>query len=114
MADLRDTFAATSVVYRRGSSSVAVRATVGKTDFRVVDVDGNYVRTTQRDYLITAAALVLDGSPIVPQRGDLIDQPIGETTFRYEVNALPGEQVYRPSDPAGVTLRVHVTLKGPL
>lgn len=114
LADLRESFAAVNITYRRGGSSATVKATIGKTDFRVVDVEGNYVRVTERDYLIKAAALVLSGSPITPQRGDLIDVSVGEAVYRYEVHTLPGEQVYRPSDPAGVTLRIHTKLKGPL
>ena len=49
------------VTYARGSRTLDVLATIGKTLFEVDDGYGIVVRYESRDYLIQAADLVLDG-----------------------------------------------------
>jgi hypothetical protein len=61
------------VVYRRGPLSAAIPATVGQSEMDVFDEAGTAVRIAVRDYLVTAADLVLGGKAVEPRRGDRIE-----------------------------------------
>jgi len=91
------------VTYSRGADSSQVAATVGRTVFEVDDGYGVVEKWESRDFLITAADLVLGGVAVTPQCGDRITDG-GRV---YEVLAPGKEDVFRLSDPYGVTLRVH-------
>lgn len=95
------------VVYQRGAESVEVPATIGQTVFQIDDGTGALLRTESRDYLVTAADLVLGGSPALPQRGDRIRETQGAQAFVYEVMAPGDEPHWRWSDPYRRTVRVH-------
>ena len=93
------------VVYRRGTQSVVLPATVGRTLLKLTDEYGaTRVEWTDRDYLFRAADLVLGGSLATPQRGDVVE----DGAERYEVAAPQGEAPWRYSDPRGLIYRVHV------
>jgi len=98
-----------SVSYARGTSTVEVQATIGRTVFEQADdVGGGIVtKTESRDYLIRTADLVLDGQPTLPKRGDQIRESDGGTTFVYEVLSPGDEPVFRYSDPYRKALRIH-------
>jgi hypothetical protein len=101
-----------SVVYRRGESSVVLPATVGRTQFERGDEYGTIIESEMRDYLCRAEDLVIDGVPVLPERGDQIEETAGDTTFAYEVMPLAGEQPWRYSDPYRQTLRIHTRQVG--
>ena len=61
-----------TVMYVRGNVQVAVPATIGRTKYEADDGHVVRVEFTDRDFLILAADLVLDGQATEPQRGDLI------------------------------------------
>jgi len=103
----RTRHAATTVQYVRGSRSVEVLASIGKTTFEVDDGYGILVRHESRDFLILAADLVLDDQPILPQRGDRIRETQGGQVFVYEVTAPGKEPCWRYSDSYRKTLRIH-------
>lgn len=97
-----------TVTYRRGDQQVDLAATVGGTTF---EVDTGYAvpeRWESRDFLIAAADLVLGGQVVRPQRGDAIIDA-GQV---YEVMAPGKEDVFRPSDPYGLTWRIHTKRTG--
>lgn len=96
-----------SVIYQRGTSSVEVSATIGRTVFEVDDGFGVLERIESRDYLILAEQLVLDGQPTFPERGDRIRETDGAKTVVYEVMAPGKEPHWRYSAPYRKTLRVH-------
>ena len=91
------------VTYRRGEQQVQVLATIGQTVFWIDDGAGGRVRIQSRDYLITAADLVLDETPVLPVRGD----QILEGALTYEVLSPADEPCWRYSDPYRQTLRIH-------
>ena len=95
------------VIYERGVDTVDVQATIGRTVFQIDNGYGVLERTETRDYLITAADLVLVGSTTVPQRGDRIRETQGGTTYVYEVMAPGKEPAWRYSDAYRRTLRIH-------
>lgn len=101
------TQASRTVIYRRGSASVSVAATLGRTRVDLQDAEGVTVRSYVRDFLIRAADLVLGGQPVIPQPGDRIDEPVGQRTYQHEVLPLAGGDCWRWSDPHRTILRIH-------
>lgn len=101
---LRKGGASSQVVYRRGSATVTLAATVGRYEFDVDDGAGGAVRVEMRDYLIETADLILSGAATLPKDGDLIVEGDGAT---YEVVGPGGVPAWRYSDPFKNTLRIH-------
>jgi hypothetical protein len=101
-----------AVVYVRGSSEIALSATVGRTEFENVDEYGIVRRSESRDFLITADDLVDGETRFEPAAGDRIREQFGEFWRIYEVGAPQGTPPFRSSDPDRVTLRVHTNFVG--
>ena len=98
--------AARPITYRRGAESVTVDATLGRKDFEADSQEGRlYVRTN--DFLVPAAALVLGGGAVLPERGDLIDVVFGSETATFEVLAQDGVPPWEYTDPHQTLLRIH-------
>ena len=95
------------VTYCRGEQSVEVQATAGRTVFQVADAYGVVEQSESRDFLVTAADLVLDGQAVLPGRGDRIRETQDGKVFVYEVLAPGKEPHYRFSDVYRRTLRIH-------
>jgi len=104
--------AAHEVTFVRGGRPIVVLATIGKTTFEVDDGYGVLIRHESRDYLITAEDLILDDTPVIPQRGDRIQETQGLQTFVYEVTAPGKEPIWNYSDHFRKTLRIHTTQIG--
>lgn len=98
--------ASSVVTYSRGAHSVACSATIGRTRMLLSDgLGGSRVEHSDRDYLIQSAALILDGSAVEPEPGDLVTDADGVI---YEVLAYGGtEPAYLPSDVYGIVYRIH-------
>lgn len=96
-----------SVTYTRGEDSVAITATVGFTRYETADEYGVVIERVQRDYIVAAADLVLDGVLVLPECGDTIEETSGGATKTYEVVTVGGEKHYRACDPSGTWLRIH-------
>lgn len=92
-----------TVTYQRGADTVDLPASMGRTTFEVDDGYGLLQKFESRDFLILANDLVLNGSHVLPQRGDRIV----ENGFTYEVLAPGKEPVFRYSDPYRKTFRIH-------
>jgi len=113
LADQLKTHASRQVIYQRGAQQVTVQATVGRTLLKLDDGYGGVrMEWTDRDFLIHAADLVLAGSPTLPERGDVIREMQGTTTFVYEVMAPGKEQPWRWSDVFRKVLRIHTKQVG--
>jgi hypothetical protein len=104
----REKYVSTLVTYKRGTASAEVPATIGKTLFRIEDEYGRVVRYESRDFLITAEKLVLNGTVVLPERGD----EIIDDGFVYEVMAPANEPEWRYSDAFRKTLRIHTKNTG--
>lgn len=98
---------ASEVVYRRGAEDLAIAATVGVTRFEVEDESGFRSQVTARDYLVTAADMVLGGQAAEPAVGDTIRETIGSQVFVHEVLPFGLEPAWRWSDPHRTTFRIH-------
>ena len=103
LEDQRTRFMTRSVTYTRGSQTVTVAATIGKSTFDVADGDGAIIQLHTRDFLILAADLVLAGQRTTPHVGDRIH----DAGVVFEVLAPGGEAPWRWSDPYRQTLRIH-------
>ncbi len=104
---MREKHCTRPVTYCRSGECVTVLATVGKTVFQIARDYGPFERFESRDYLVTAAELVLQGNLILPSRGDTIRETDGGKTYEYEVMAPGGEPDWRWSDDYRQTLRIH-------
>jgi hypothetical protein len=96
------------VAYVRGADQVTVLATIGRTRFETDDGEVVQVRYTDRDFLVLAEHLILDGQPTLPARGDTIRETIGAVTQVFEVFD------WRYSDPYQRTLRISTKFLGSL
>ncbi|MCX5683757.1 MAG: hypothetical protein NT049_08740 [Planctomycetota bacterium] len=109
---MRHKHASRPVMYQRADESVALNATVGRSMFQVVAADGMVEQVERRDYLVRAADLVLGGAVTMPQVGDRIRETVGDKVQVYEVMGAGQEKHFRPSDPDGLTLRIHTAHVG--
>ena len=102
------THASRTVNYLRGVSTIpAIAATRGRTEYETTDDEGNVTTShTDLDWIVDAALLVLDGSPIEPRSGDRIVETVGEVTHTYEVLPLAGLQCFL-LDATGTLYRIH-------
>lgn len=104
---------ARDVVYRRGTASCTLKATVGKTLLKLPDSYGGVrMQWTDRDYLIDPIDLVIDGVTVVPEPGDTIEETINGTLKTFEV--LPpgeGEASYKQSAYYR-SMRIHTKSRG--
>lgn len=96
------------VIYRRSDYITAVPATIGKTIFRIEDDYGRIVHYESRDYLVSSADLVINGTVVLPEKGD----EIIDDGFIYEVMAPANEPEWRYSDTFRNTLRIHTKMTG--
>jgi hypothetical protein len=96
-----------SVTYRRGSQSVTVAATIGRTQYQVEQHDGSFLRVWTRDFIVQTADLVLGGLRVDPKRGDTIEETAGGRTYTYEVCAPTGNPPYEPADAFRAAVRIH-------
>jgi hypothetical protein len=101
------TICAESVTYARGSDTVSINATVGRSDVFASEQEAGVEYTDDmRDFIIDVADLELSGTAIVPQRNDVITQdgltwtvlPRADVCFRF---ADPQRTAYRVFTKAG-------------
>lgn len=104
--------ASQDVIYRRGDLECTLAATLGSMLLRTSDGRGNSKTVkTDRDFIFTAADLV--GIDLPPQRGDLIDLPVGDVTERYELLPYGHEEpVFQWADPDETMVRCHGKYRG--
>jgi hypothetical protein len=100
------THASNQVIYKRGTNTVTVNATLGKTEFEVEHDSGVVDRVETRDYLINAADIDFGAGPVKPQRGDKIVEVLNGTTHTRTVSVPTQGQVWS-HDGFEVKLRVH-------
>ncbi len=112
LADSQKTYASRSVTYTQGAHSITVDATVGRTTFKFSDEQANLrIVFGDRDYLIPAAQLVVNGVQIEPARGDTItdtNDPTGTTTWLVAPpTGASKEPAWRWGDAHKIRLRIH-------
>jgi hypothetical protein len=102
------------VVYSRlGYTPVSLAASIGKTTREILDESGLTIEATSIDFLVSSASLILDGSVMKPQIGDIIKvTEANGSTKTFEVLDLTGQGHYAWSDPRGLVFRIHTKLVG--
>lgn len=104
-----------TIVIRRGPLSVSLSATLADSLLRTSDRAGNTkIERTDRDFIFTAADLILGGVVVTPERGDKVDVTFGSTVSRYEIMAFGGgtEPHWRYEDNHNILIRVHTKFVG--
>jgi hypothetical protein len=104
------THAAQSVSYRRGSSSVTLSATLGRSLFQAATDSGMITETQADDFIIEAADLVLDEAAVEPKEGDEITRTSGGKTLVYRVLPFGTEPAWRFTDSYRNAYRIHTKL----
>ena len=103
LANQLQAVASTNVIYRRGSVSHTVAATVGQSVFESADQSGVVEQWQSRDFIIAA-----DDFPYAePMRGDRVIEMVNGTATIFEVAAPRGIPLYRAGDAYHATIRVH-------
>ncbi len=84
-----ETHASQTVVYRRGEFQASIPVTYGSRN-SAAEFSANTIRVEmqQRDFIIAATALVLDGEQVTPLAGDEIEVTEGDVTLTYRALAL--------------------------
>jgi hypothetical protein len=99
--------AGTLITYARGSVSVTLMSTVGRTPFEVMDGE-MMIAYESRDFIVQAADLVLNGSAVIPASGDTITDAAGNV---YEVAVPKPLYVYESIGADGTVLKIHTKRK---
>jgi hypothetical protein len=111
LAGVANSHAGQAITYRRGDTAVDLTASVGKTEFALVEVSGAGVTHESRDYLVSAEDLELGGVQVTPLAGDQIEETDATGVTRtYEVMAPGGEPCWRWSDSSYIRRRIHTKL----
>lgn len=98
---------AADVTYTRlGGSSVALKATIGRTDAELLAESELVSSAGIRDFIFRTADFISAGEFIPPGRLDLIEESDGA---KWQVVELSGEPVWRFSDEYRNAIRVHVS-----
>ena len=97
-----------TVTYRRGASSVELRAARGKTEYDQTYADGRVERVQADDFLIATADLMFAGVAFTPLRMDTIEivEADGKTRT-YQVLSPGDEPEWKYSDAGRTSVRVH-------
>ena len=101
------TAAGVEIRYTRGERSVLVRAVPGETNFVRSDGEGYMESSISRDFMFPAADLGIGGTPVLPERGDVITETVGGVETTRPVTPASGDRVFRYCDPYHQVLRVH-------
>ena len=94
-----------SVVYRRGATSILLQATIGSSRHQIATRSDMYTEVQSRDYLVAVADLQTAGL-WPPQRGDKVE----EGGVVYATLPVSGDVVWSPLSGFGGTARVHTKL----
>lgn len=101
-----------ALVYtRKNGDSITIenKAWAGRQAFRVEDNGRSRLDFSDADFMIPVDLLVVNGTVVIPERGDRItvvrDAPTGMKT--YELRAPNDEQVFRFLDSQQTTYRCH-------
>ena len=107
LAEIIKARAASTVTYIRGGYSVDLSATFGRTEYEQLDTDGFGIRMDTRDFIVTAADLVMNSVAITPQNGDTITETVGGVTRTHEVLGIGTGPCFAWSDPHRTMMRIH-------
>lgn len=103
--------AGVDVTYTSGATFGTVQAIPANTLAETVDESNAMVKTRRKDYLVSVAALAAIGISDHPQRGDTIEETLGDTVYKWEAIGPSGQPPWVWHDgPIQETYRIHVQL----
>ena len=105
-------YAARTVSYKRGSSTINVTAVVGATRGRSEDELGMQWDVITRDYLIRASDLMVNNQEIEPDRGDEIREQANGKTYVYRVGRDGRAPLWEWADTEHRVRRIHTQFVG--
>lgn len=96
------------ITYEQAGQQVTLSAVFGRTMLKLADeVTGFRIVWTDRDFIVRAADLVLNGVAVLPARGDRIAEVSNGVAWTFDVLAPGDEPHWRWSDPERTMLRIH-------
>ena len=104
MAGKLEAVSGQAVKYRRGTADVELTAVPARRTSEDYGADGSLIVSTNHDWLLDKARLVIDGEAIEPRRGDLIITADGQT---FVVVPAEAENCWRWTDQYRQRIRVH-------
>jgi len=107
LSERRTESMARPVTIRRGASSVTVLATRGRSILENADETAAIIRIETRDFLVRPADYDFGDGPTLPQRGDIFEEVIDDTTHTFEVLPENGMPCWRWSNGSRATMRIH-------
>lgn len=107
----RRSTAGVTATYARDDQEVELTVVPGSTEVEVGDAVLANVASRISDFMFAAAALVLGGATVTPQRGDTITVELDGVTSVYVVSPFRSEPAWRYVDPAHTEIRVHTLLE---
>lgn len=98
---------ASTVTYRRGADTFEIQASAARSTFEQTDEQGVVLRElATKDWIVSAADMLIDAVAIEPRSGDRITDAGGIT---YQVTSVGGEPPWRWSDEFRNMMRIHTT-----
>lgn len=111
LTDQLQAHASQPVIYQRGSTRIAVCASLGESMLKLSDEMGAVrIEWTDQDFMIPKASLVLSGAGALPRRGDKISINDGTSVRTYEVAPYGKEPAWKWCDPFHKMIRIHTKL----
>jgi len=105
--------AGVQIKYARGSNFVYLTAIPGRSNLSVQNDDQTSTWFRTRDYIVEVCDLVLNEVPVLPQRGDVITETVGNKLMTFKVGRPDGgDQHYQFSDTGRRRIRIHTTQTG--
>lgn len=96
-----------SVTWKRGTATVTLNATFGATNYRQVDDFDRFIVVRSHDFIISPSDLILSGSTVVPEKGDVVEWLTATERQRFRVLPFQEEPVWRFTDAHQRMMRVH-------
>lgn len=102
--------ASVEMIYRRGSSSLTVQVTRGRTEYPAHDDEGNLVtEVTDLTLIMAVERLVIGGKIVDPEAGDTLEERTPKGLWIFQVMNRRGLKAFR-IDPSGKLLWIHTKL----
>lgn len=100
-----------TATYRRNAASVSIAVSAGQPDQAFEAMGGGRRRNDRREFIITAADLVLSGEVTRPLANDVIDLVEDGVTKRFLVSPDGGQPEYELADAFGIMLRIRASFQ---
>lgn len=102
--------ASVAMVYRRGALSVGLDVTRGRSEYETFDDEGNLVTAvTDATFHVGADKLILGGSIVEPEPGDLLEETTATGTRIYQVTPSGNRRPFS-RDASNQKLQIHTKL----